>query len=185
MLEVKLFDMQGKEKVITMVFNEIGPTAVRKYFSIGEALQKSSSVEGAFLSLRLLNTQKAVVDENIYWLTDSAGVYSGIQKFIAPALKIETVSIRKGIAKIKMMNPAGGPVAFFNRISVINAKTKKRFLPVFYSDNYITILPGNMKTVEIDYSDIDSPDPKWISVEGWHAAEIEVPLTEYVSVDLF
>ena len=49
MLEVKLYDMQGREKLITMVFNEIGPTAVRKYFSIGDELRKFSAVGRSFL----------------------------------------------------------------------------------------------------------------------------------------
>jgi mannosylglycoprotein endo-beta-mannosidase len=176
MLEVKLYEMQGREKVITMVFNEIGPTAVRKYFSIGETLQKFSAKEGAFLSLRLLNTQKIVVDENLYWVADSTGLYSGIKKFTAPEVKLDLVTIGKGKVKINIANPAGGPVSFFNRISVVDAKTKKRLLPVFYSDNYISILPGEMKTVEIDYNSVQTTDPKIITVEGWHAAELEVPL---------
>ena len=80
MLEVKLYDMQGREKLITMVFNEIGPTAVRKYFSIGEELRKFSATEGAFLSLSLVNTHRIIVDENLYWAADSTGLYSGIKK---------------------------------------------------------------------------------------------------------
>ena len=79
MLEVKLYDMQGREKLITMVFNEIGPTAVRKYFSIGDELRKFSSAEGAFLSLSLVNTHKIIVDENLYWVADSTGLYSGLK----------------------------------------------------------------------------------------------------------
>ena len=170
MLEVKLFDMQGREKLITMVFNEIGPTAVRKYFSIGEELQKFSAMRRCFLSLSLLNTKKTIVDENIYWVADSAGMYSGLKKFNAPGVKIDMVPVGKGKVKLNITNPAGGAVSFFNRISVTDAKTKKRLLPVFYSDNYISILPGEMKTVEIDYSNVLTADPKIITVEGWHAA---------------
>ena len=176
MLEVKLYDMQGREKLITMVFNEIGPMAVRKYFSIGDELRKFSAAEGAFLSLSLVNTHKIMVDENLYWVADSTGLYSGIKKFTAPGVKLDIVPVGKGKVNVNLTDPAGGPVSFFNRISVIDAKTKKRLLPVFYSDNYISILPGEMKTVEIDYSSIQSTDPKIITVEGWHAAKIEVPL---------
>ena len=109
-------------------------------------------------------------------MADSTGLYSGIKKFIAPGVKLDIVPVGKGKVNVNLTDPEGGPVSFFNRISVIDAKTKKRLLPVFYSDNYISILPGEMKTVEIDYSSIQSTDPKMITVEGWHAAEIEVPL---------
>ena len=84
-----------------MVFNEIGPTAVRKYFSIGDELQKFSATEGAFLSLSLVNTQKIIVDENLYWVADSTGLYSGLKKFTAPGVKIGYSTCRKGKGKVK------------------------------------------------------------------------------------
>ena len=86
--------------------------------------------------------------------------------------------VDKGKVNILITNPAGGPVSFFNRISVVDVKTKKRVLPVFYSDNYISVLPGETKTVEIDYSSVGSSEPKAITVAGWRSAEIEVPITE-------
>ena len=91
-------------------------------------------------------------------------------------MKLELLPAGKGKVHVIITDPAGGPVSFFNRISVVDAKSKKRLLPVFYSDNYLSIRPGEMKTVEIDYSSIQSTDPKIITVEGWHAAEIEIPL---------
>ena len=65
-----------------------------------------------------------------------------------------------------------GPVAFFNRLSVVDKDTKERLLPAFYSDNYISVLPGGTRKVLIDYPTPakGSANPM-ISIKGWNMAE--------------
>ncbi|HEY2725756.1 MAG TPA: glycoside hydrolase family 2 TIM barrel-domain containing protein, partial [Parafilimonas sp.] len=79
MLQVLLVDMEGKQRVITQVFSEIGPTTVKKYLSVAHALERTAKKEGVFLVLRLLDLNKQPISDNLYWLADSAGNYSGIQ----------------------------------------------------------------------------------------------------------
>jgi hypothetical protein len=68
-----------------------------------------------------------------------------------------------------LTNPKQAPVAFFNRISLLNPQTKERMLPVFYSDNYVSILPDEQRTVIIDYN-LPVVSPK-VSVRGWNLVE--------------
>ena len=58
----------------------------------------------------------------------------------------------EGKIEVTISNPKDNPVAFFNRLSVVNATTKQRILPAFYSDNYISVLPGEEKKITIDYT---------------------------------
>ena len=67
--------------------------------------------------------------------------------------------------------PAGAPVAFFNRISLVDANGHHRLLPVFYSDNYVSILPGEQKTVTIDYDAARIKAKPVVSVSGWNLKE--------------
>jgi hypothetical protein len=41
-------------------------------------------------------------------------------------------------------------------------------LPVFYSDNYVSVLPGETKTVAIDFSQAKSKAQPVVAVEGWN-----------------
>jgi len=42
-------------------------------------------------------------------------------------------------------------VSFWNRLQVINSATGERILPVYYSDNYFSIVPGGKKTVRFEF----------------------------------
>ena len=176
MLDVRICDMDGKEKIITEVFNEIGPTNIRKYLSVASAIRQAAAARGCFLSLRLLNTRKETVDENIYWMSDSSGKYSGLMQFKAPQITATATPAGKGKWLVTLNNPVGGPVSFFNRISLIDADTRQRILPAFYSDNYVSVMPGRSKTIVLESPDDKPGAGRMISIEGWHAPEIMVKI---------
>jgi hypothetical protein len=74
---------------------------------------------------------------------------------------------------VTLRNPAGGPVAFFNRVSLVDPGTKQRILPVFYSDNYISVLPGESQTITLDYTPVAGSAPPLVSVRGWNVESKE------------
>lgn len=149
MLELKTYDMQGHDSLLTQVFVEVGPTMVQKFMNMKPLLDKLKEQQGIFFSLRLLNAAQQVVDENLYWLPDAKGNYSGLSQMPAATVKATATKAGADSIRVTISNPAGGPVAFFNRVSLVNAQNKKRILPVFYSDNYISVLPGEEKTISI------------------------------------
>ncbi|MEI3800277.1 MULTISPECIES: glycoside hydrolase family 2 protein [unclassified Chitinophaga] len=149
MLELKTYDMQGNDSLLTQVFVEVGPTTVQKFMNMKPLLDKLKAQQGLFFSLRLLNAHQQVVDENLYWLPDAKGNYSGLAQMPAAGVKVTAVKAGADSINVTISNPAGGPVAFFNRVSLVNTQNKKRILPVFYSDNYISVLPGEQKTISI------------------------------------
>jgi len=175
MLQVKLVDMKGKETLVTQVFSEIGPTITKKYLSIRQELKKVAAAEGAFVVLRLLDTKQQIISDNIYWMADSTGYYSGLQKIAKANLSVSVKNIANGKIGLKLSNPANGPVAFFNRISLIDPQTKKRILPVFYSDNYISVLPGEESSISIDYP-ANSGNPPLVEVRGWNVERQLLPV---------
>ncbi len=177
MLQVIQYDMQGNSTMITQVFSEIGPTTTKRILSIGRELQSAGKEQGLFLVLRLLNLDKEIISDNFYWLPDGNGNFSGLQTMAKSDLTINaTYTAESGKIIVGLTNPSGKPVAFFNRISLIDSVTKNRILPTFYSDNYISVLPGESKTITLDYTPADNVKPI-VEVEGWNtdirAIEIE------------
>jgi mannosylglycoprotein endo-beta-mannosidase len=199
MMQVRVFDMAGKGRLLTQQFFEIGPTIAKKYLPIGRQLDGLRKKEGLFLSLRLLDTQQRIVSDNFYWLSDSMGMYSGLQGMGKAALAVEAKPLAtqeatargmgdagapavdaKSRISVTLRNPAGGPVAFFNRVSLVDPATKKRLLPVFYSDNYISVLPGESKTIILDYTPYAGAGKEaaapMVSVRGWNVEERFYPV---------
>ena len=49
-------------------------------------------------------------------------------------------------------------------------------MPVFYTDNYVSILPGEMKTVFIDYSKKNDVQDSEVSISGWNLDEQNIEI---------
>ncbi|QKZ12140.1 glycoside hydrolase family 2 protein [Spirosoma sp. KUDC1026] len=175
MMVVKLYDMDGKETTLTQVFSEIGPSLVRPYVPIGRALKQLTKDKGGFLVLQLLDLDKKPISENTYWLPDAKGEHSGLQQIAKAPLQLKARQAGKGKVEVTLTNPAGGPVAFFNRLSLVDSQTKTRLLPVFYSDNYVTVAPGQQKTITMEYTPTTS-GTTMVSLEGWNVADQFVPV---------
>ncbi|MEO6232684.1 MAG: glycoside hydrolase family 2 TIM barrel-domain containing protein [Ferruginibacter sp.] len=167
MLQVKAYDMEGKEKLITQVFSEIEPTRAKKYLSVKPILDKLAKDKGVFLYLSLLDENQVLLNDNLYWMPDSTGNYTGLQQMKKVVPVITAKKLTDGKIEVTMSNAANNPIAFFNRISVINATTKKRILPSFYSDNYISVLPGATKKIIVDYTPVAN-EKAAIDVYGWN-----------------
>jgi mannosylglycoprotein endo-beta-mannosidase len=182
MMQVIVTDMAGKTRTLTQQFYEIGPTIAKNYLPIGRGIDRLRAGEGLFLTLRLLNTDKQIVSDNLYWLPDSTGAYSGLQHLAPAALEVEAhrdpARPAKGFATaritVTLRNPADGPLAFFNRISLVDPATKERLLPVFFSDNYVSVLPGESKTITLDYTPKPGAAAPQVSVSGWNVVEKDV-----------
>lgn len=170
MLVVKAYDMAGKEKLITQVFCDIVPTDTKRVMSVKAVMDEMASKEGAFLSLQLLDTDKKVLADNLYWIADSKGDYSGLQKMKSAGMATSARFIKPGKIEVTLANKAGSAIAFFNRISLIDEGTRQRILPAFYDDNYISVLPGEQKKVTIEYPATGTKHLA-IDINGWNQAE--------------
>jgi len=171
MLVIKTVDIDGKEKVITQLFEEIQPSSVKGYAAIKNAVSAAAEKQGAFLSLQLFNVHQNTVSNNFYWLPDAQGVYSGLKAMPPSWLKIVAKQLSAGKIQVSLTNPANAPVAFFNRLSLVNAQTKNRLLPVFYSDNYISLLPGEHQLIIMDYDAGKYKNLPLLSISGWNLKE--------------
>lgn len=165
MVQAKVYDMNGKDYFYSQVFNSIGPSSVRRFFPLNDFLKKLDKKEGVFVSLRILDENQKIFSENLYWLPSKEGEYKGLQKMKSVSPKVEAVEKVKGKVLVTLSNNKENPVAFFNRIALIDAISGKRILPAFYDDNYISILPGESKTVTVEYT---GKGKTAVEVYGWN-----------------
>lgn len=179
MLEVSLVNMEGQSTRGIQTFEFINPSSVKSCLPIGRAVRHFTEKEGGFLLLRLLNTDKKIVSENFYWLADSTGAYSGLQHMKQAHLKISARRNKAGSIMVTLSDPEGDPVGFFNRVSLVDTLTHKRLLPVFYSDNYVSVMPGETKTIAIDAGSVKHLENALVSVYGWNVPRQYVPVEPF------
>lgn len=171
MLTAKALDMEGRSTLLTQVVVEAGPANVKKYLSLKEPIEKLAKDKGLFLELALTNDSGHTVSENLYWLPDASGNYSGLQQLKPAAVTATAAAAGNNQAIVTITNPANAPVAFFNRISLLDAATKKRVLPAFYDDNYVSVLPGESKKITVNWNAHMPYKNLLVSVSGWNVPE--------------
>ena len=70
--------------------------------------------------------------------------------------------------KITIKN-TGKAVAFFVHVRVLKEKNADDILPVIFSDNYISLAPGESRTIECIYSNKDAGDgTPHVLISGWN-----------------
>jgi hypothetical protein len=57
------------------------------------------------------------------------------------------------------------------RLKAVRERTRDRILPVLYGDNYVSLMPGETRTIvtEVKHADTRGERPA-IAVEGWNVA---------------
>lgn len=111
---------------------------------------------------------------NIYWLTTRPKDYTALNRLpqSTPALNVSLQKERQTYTG-KVRLEAGDKVSFFNRIKVFDRKTGKRILPVHYSDNYITLMPGDTREIELEFTSTLPREQIQIITDSWTSGRQE------------
>ena len=176
MLKIETIDMNGKTELFTQVFVGLEPTSSKKFLSVKPLLDKVAKEEGVFLKIQLLNTEQEVITENFYWVPNAEGNYTGLNNISQAQLSTTAKKTDKGTIEVTLKNAGTGPVAFFNRIAMVDATTGKRILPVFYDDNYLSIVAGEEKKVILEFDPELAGKNAQITVEGWNVPKLNIDI---------
>ncbi len=130
------------------------------------------------VSLELHDAQGALVSQNLYWLGANSAAYRELNGLAPTELKASATSTTaNGTVKltIQLTNPAS-VVSLENKLTLLNAGDKQRILPAYYSDNYVSLLPGESRTIQVEYPSAAAHGPAQIALRGWNAIPQVVPV---------
>jgi mannosylglycoprotein endo-beta-mannosidase len=166
--KVELFDIHGKS-----ISEETYPCPVAANTISGLKRIDFSGIRDdvCFLRLKLLNAENQVLDENFYWLAKPGKSYEKLNDLKPVNLQL---NYNQNVAVVS--NPTG-ETAFFIRMKAVDQKSGELLLPLFLSDNYFSLLPGEKKEIKIDTSLLPEPvksKSMLLVTEGWNVAAISV-----------
>jgi hypothetical protein len=72
----------------------------------------------------------------------------------------------------------GTAAALENKLTLVNASDKSRILPAYYGDNYVSLLPGESREIEIEYPTSAAKGAPQLNLRGWNLAATVVPVTQ-------
>ncbi len=121
-----------------------------------------------FIRLKLTRGAE-VVSENFYWRGAEENNYQAIRSLPKVKLDAATRVERHGerwILKTDLKNPSAQP-ALMVRLKVVRKKSGDRILPALYSDNFVSLMPGEQRsiTIQIENADTRGESPR-IVVDG-------------------
>ena len=137
------------------------------------------SSEGVVLvNLELRNSSGDIVSRNFYWLGADNASYRRLNRLPISSLSATAKSTRAGEnirVKVELRN-ISTTVSLANKLTLLNAADGSRILPAYYSDNYLSLLPGENREIEIEYPAKSANGPAQVALRGWNLAQQVVPL---------
>ena len=136
-----------------------------------------------FLKLVLSNNEGKEISSNFYWLYskgDENADFTALSKLPEVVLNFSVSSVKqengKYSAVVEIENPSAS-LAFSVNPKIIKNDSKDLVLPVFWEDNYFSLLPKEKRSVrvEFDSKNLDGAKPI-LALAGWNIKQAEKEL---------
>ena len=117
-----------------------------------------------FVKLLLRDDQGELISDNLYWQCAQHEDFSPLAALPKGKLK-KTVTITETGKELRILvnlKNETRSLSFFNRFTLHTDKSEAEVLPVFWSDNYVTLFPGEEKTLvaTVAKSDLAGANPE-------------------------
>jgi archaellum component FlaF (FlaF/FlaG flagellin family) len=124
------------------------------------------------LELRGANGQ--LVSDNFYWRATHEAAYRALDR-LAPATVTATASGRKKDEVQVTLRNTGRVAALENKLTLLHADGTE-VLPAYYSDNYVSLLPGEQRMVTISLPASERTTGLRLELRGWNAVPVSAAL---------
>jgi beta-mannosidase len=124
-----------------------------------------------FIKLDLLGGDGQVLSTNFYWQNVTQDDLTGLMNLPTATLQVTADSHVDGentVLNVGIANPTN-TIALMAHLQLHQKESGKRVLPVFYSENYISLVPGESRTVTIEAATKDlNGDAPLLLVDGFN-----------------
>jgi exo-1,4-beta-D-glucosaminidase len=188
-VSAKIYSLDAKEKGAREGTMNVAADSSTKAFDLPKVEDLSKTY---FVRLQLHAAAGKLLSENFYWLSTKPDtldwkhkkdtVYTPQAEFgdltglnTLPQVKLEVTSAKeqqngKMGARASVRNPSGS-IAFMVHLRLTNGKGGEDLTPIFWSDNYFSLLPGEQKEVTAAYdpADLNGKDAA-LEIDGYNVA---------------
>src|SRR5581483_11520807 len=132
----------------------------------------------AIVNLELRNASGQVISRNLYWLGPNSAAYRRLNRLAVVPVDVAAKSTRDGdnMRIHVVLQNSGTVVALQNKLTLLSANGSSRILPVYYSDNYLSLLPGETRELEIEFPAGKESAALQLAIRGWNTAKQTIEL---------
>jgi exo-1,4-beta-D-glucosaminidase len=188
-VSAKLYDLDAKEKGSQEGTMNVAADSSTKAFDLPKVEGLSTTY---FLRLQLHDAAGKQLSDNFYWLSTKPDVLdwkhkkdtvytpqaefadlTGLNTLPQVNLEVKSTKEEQGSkvgVRVSVRNPSGG-LAFMVHLRVSKGKGGADVTPIFWSDNYFSLLPGEQRAVTASYDPVDLDDKAAVlEVDGYNVA---------------
>lgn len=128
------------------------------------------------VSLKATDASGAELSNNLYWQGKDDAAYRALTRLYPVTLTTSATATPAGEeteVRVTLTNPASTP-AIETKLTVMNADGSQ-VLPAYFSDNYVSLLPGEARTVTVRYPAAKANGAR-IAIRGWNVAAAAEPV---------
>lgn len=133
------------------------------------------------MKLRLRANDNSLLSENFYWLAADSPAYRALNRPPTASVAATASAAHANSStqvRLRLQNSTAA-TALNTKLTLLNAEGA-RILPAYYADNYISLLPGETREIEIEYPDsvAGSTTRAQIAIRGWNVAAATVAVSK-------
>jgi hypothetical protein len=127
------------------------------------------------VKLDLVGADGTALSQNLYWLSGDAAASRKLASMPDQAVSLTASQAPAGqetLVTATLVNTGSAP-ALTSKLTLVDARGQ-RILPAYYSDNYVSLLPGERRQIEIRYPATSSKGAPRIELRGWNVKPLTV-----------
>ena len=134
------------------------------------------------VKLELIDPNGKVVSGNFYWKETAQDDLTALDTI--PDVELEGRIVRRDaggncLLDVTLSNPSKN-VAVMAHLQLRNQRTNQRVLPVYYSENYVSLVPGESRTITIEAASDDLAGARpLVVVDGWNVTAKAMDFPEH------
>ncbi len=147
------------------------PTGVIEAFALDLAPHIKGNV--ALVKLELRDASGNLVSDNFYWLGGESADYRKLNHLPTAQLAVTTnAAHEKDLIKVHVrLENIGTSAAIETKVTLLESDGATRVLPTYYGDNYVSLLPGEAKEIDIESPASSVKSGLTLGLRGWNVTE--------------
>jgi hypothetical protein len=134
-------------------------------------LELPRTLSSVFFIRLTLTEGSSLVSDNFYWRSKEDGNYQALHQLPKTSLAVKTginETAGEWVLTATLKNETSTP-ALMIHLQVNGSVTARRILPVFFSDNFFSMMPGQEKTVTMRLQDVDTRgEQPMVNISGFN-----------------
>jgi Exo-beta-D-glucosaminidase Ig-fold domain len=173
-LQAAVFSSTGKQLSIKKTSVDAPPVSESESFVPDLPPQSASDL--VFIKLELRDESGHFLSDNFYWHAGDPSTYRKLNDLGSAAVTASATQLRSGewVRVTVDLSNSTSRVALMTKLTIQNASDQTRVLPAYASDNYVSLLPGEKRSLVVECPASAVKGPLQIALRGCNVPPIAI-----------